>query len=186
MRLLACPKQGYQPTTNSERELVRFDVEYLISCLNLERKTNYEIIHEPDTQIRQSPQPDFIIECKVTKRKVAIEHARFFESQEARETLAYIVHRTSFYAGAWAIPHNERPRIAEWVGQRLVQFFDDKIAKGQFGGYPGYERILLARNRWSEISPSLFLESQPHFKPKNTTSCDHFYLIVQRQLLEVF
>ncbi len=179
MKLLDCPNQGIQATTDSEGELVRFDVDYLVECLRLVRSRLYSIVEQPDITDRSRPRPDYLLRDE-TGDLIAIEHARFFESEEKREREAVGVKKKGRYIGFSSSPAPKE------LGERLSEFFDDKLSKGQLSGYGDCERILLARNRWGAVSVERFLECEPHFKPLARENCDHFYLIVQYRLIEVF
>ncbi len=104
LRVLNCDEQPDQPFPQQEDynyrqeeyNLVEFDVKYLIRCLNMERSTSYEIVGKPDAENRQSPQPDFLIKDNKTGSLIAIEHARFFESEKAREKIANSVKKSPF------------------------------------------------------------------------------------------
>jgi hypothetical protein len=179
MKLINCPKQDIQPATDSEGELVRFDVNYLVEWLSLVKNRPYSIVQQPDVTERSRPRPDYLLKDK-RGNLVAVEHARFFQSQEKREHEAIEVKKEGRYIGPINFPTPEE------LGKRLSEFFDDKLSKGQFSGFGDCERILLARNRWAGISIERFLECEPHFKPLRRKGCDHFYLIVQGHLVEVF
>ena len=179
MKLLNCAKQGIQPVTDSEARLVKFDVNYLRECLSLVEDRRYSIVQQPDVTERSRPRPDYLLEDKKGNR-VAVEHARFFESQGKREHEAVEVKKGGKYIGPINFPTREE------LGERLSEFFDDKLSKEEFSGLGNCERILLARNRWGGISIERFLECEPYFKPLRRKDCDHFYLIVQGQLVEVF
>ena len=179
MKLISCPKQGIQPVTDSEGELVKFDINYLMECLSFVRNRSYSIVQQPDVTERSRPKPDYLLKDE-KGNLVAVEHARFFESQEGRECEAVVVKKLGTYAARISFP------TAEELGGRLSGFFDDKLSKGQFSGFGDCERILLARNRWGGISVGRLLECEPHFKPLRRKGCDHFYLIVQGHLVEVF
>ena len=179
MKVVNCEKQPDQPVMDSEDELVRFDVEYLLKCLGLMRDTQYLIIEQPDTSQRNSPQPDYLVK-DTQGNSVVIEHARFFESQDNRQKL---VHKLKHFNGLYG-PLNT-PTPAD-LGRRLTEFLDDKLDKGQFASFAHCERIMLARNRWSDASANTFINAEPYFSPQKHQDCDHFYLIVGRQLLEVF
>jgi hypothetical protein len=179
MKVLGCPKQAEQPSTDSEDNLVKFDIEYLVECLARLRKTAFEIVDRPDIGERNLPQPDYLIKDKQTGGFIAIEHARFFESQERRKSEATQVKESDLYCGLVHFPTTKE------LGKRLSEFFDEKINKRQFSGFTNCERILLARNRWLGIKINKFLEAEHYFKPQRRSDCDHFYLIVARQLLEV-
>lgn len=162
-----------------EEELVRFDVNYLMTCLTHVRKTAYSIVQQPDVRKRNTPQPDYLIEDR-HGNLIAIEHARFLESREKREREAVATKKKGIYAGFLNLPTPEE------LGKRLSEFVDDKLSKGQFTEFGNCERILLARNRWSGVSVGKFLRCESHFKPLRRKDCDHFYLIVNAQLIEVF
>jgi hypothetical protein len=179
MKLISCPKQGIQPATNSEEELVRFDVNYLTECLSLVRNRSYSIVQQPDVTERSRPKPDYLLKDK-KGNLVAVEHARFFQSQEKRECEAVEVKKEGKYIGPINFPTPEE------LGKRLSAFFDDKLSKRQFAGFGNCERTLLARNRWGGVSIERFLQCEPYFKPSRLEDCDHFYLIVEGQIIEVF
>jgi len=48
VKLVSYAKQGEQPRTNSEGELVEFDIDYLVTCLAELRNTSYSVIEQPD------------------------------------------------------------------------------------------------------------------------------------------
>lgn len=175
-----CLEQAEQPPANSEDDVVRSDIEYLIECLAELRNASFEIVDRPDIRERNLPQPDYLMRDKQTGDFIAIEHARFFESQEKRRNEATRVKQFGIYYGFINLPN------AEELGKRLSKFFDDKIGKGQFTKFANCERILLARNRWSGIRLDGFLKAGYYFNPQRKQDCNHFYLIVERQLLEVF
>jgi len=180
MKVIDCSEQVEQPLTDAEDDLVKFDIEYLVECLSRLRKTAFEIVDRPDVGERNLPQPDYLIKDKQMGGFVAIEHIRFFESQERRKSEASQVKQSGLYCGLVHFPTSEE------IGKRLSEFFDKKINKRQFKGFAKCERILLARNRWLGININKFLEAEHYFKPQRRSDCDHFYLIVARQLLEVF
>jgi hypothetical protein len=179
VKLVNCPEQGIQPATDSEAVLVRFDIDYLIKCLGFVRSTSYSIVEQPDVMERSRPQPDYLLKDE-QGNMVAIEHARFFESQESREHEAVAVKKEGGYMGFINFSSPQE------LGKRLSDFFDDKIDKGQFAEFGHCERILLARNRWDGISTEGFLKCEPHFKALRQKDCDYFYLIIQGHLVEVF
>ena len=78
VKVIDCPKQALQPNAESEDELVRFDVDYLIECFAKLRNTSFEIVEQPDIKERNLPQPDYLIRDKQTGDPIVIEHARFF------------------------------------------------------------------------------------------------------------
>jgi len=179
MKVLDCPEQTGQPSTDSEDELVRFDVEYLLKCLGLIRSTQYLIIMQPDTSQRNLPQPDYLVkdtQCNL----VVVEHARFFESQNARKKLAQ---KLRSFNVAYGLLNTPDPAD---LGKRLTEFFDNKLAKGQLASFTQCEKILLARNRWSDARVNTLLKAEPYFNPQCRQDCDHFFLIVSGQLLEIF
>jgi len=184
VKLLDCAEQGVQPTTNSEEELVRFDVDYLMSCLGSIRGTSYSVVGQPDVQDRGSPKPDYLIEDKKNGNLIAIEHARFFESQKSHKRFVSWAERL---IAAEQIPmrwiHFPNP---QQLGKRLSEFLDEKLSKGQLDQYSHCERILLARDRWPGAVIRILLSAEPYFKPQKRTACDHFYLIVESRLFEVF
>jgi len=179
MKVVNCEKQSNQPYVDSEDELVRFDVEYLLKCLGLIRDTQYLIIEQPDISQRNLPQPDYLVK-DTQGNSVVIEHARFFESQDNRQKL---VHKLKHFNVLYGPLNTPSPTD---LGRRLTEFFDDKLAKGQFASFTQHEKILLARNRWSDARVNAFLKAKPYFNPQRRQDCDHFYLIMARQLLEVF
>ncbi|MCJ7521439.1 MAG: hypothetical protein MUP21_04380 [Dehalococcoidia bacterium] len=184
MKVLDCAEQGLQPTTNTEDELVRFDVDYLMSYLGSIRGTSYSVVGQPDLQERESPQPDYLIEDRKNGNLIAIEHARLFESQESEK-------RFVFWAQALIAAEQIPMRWIRFpnpqqLGKRLSEFFDEKLSKGQLDKFGQCERILLARNMWSGAVIRLLLSAEPYFKPQKRTACDHFYLIVEGRLLEMF
>ena len=150
-----------------------------MECLSLVRSSPYSIVQRPDVTDRSEPRPDYLLRDEKGSL-VGVEHARFFQSQEKREHEAVEVKKTDGYVGYINFP------TPQDLGKRLSEFFDDKLRKGQFSGCGDCERILLARNRWGGISIERFLECEPHFKPLAREGCDHFYLIVQGCLVEVF
>lgn len=77
MKLIDCSGQDIQPATDSEEELVRFDVNYLVKCLGLTRNRTYSIVQRPDVTERSKPRPDYLLRDKAANL-VALEHARFF------------------------------------------------------------------------------------------------------------
>ena len=195
MRVLNCDKQPDQPFPRQEdydyrreeEELVQFDVDYLIKCLSIERNTFYKIIDRPDTKNRQSPQPDYLFENCTTGNLIAVEHAKFFESEEVRKQEANRVKQLDRQssAGAALISPICFPTPEE-LGKRLSDFAIEKLDKKQFKNFGHAERILLARNRWSGLSPRHFICAEPYFTLQESIDCDHFYLIVKRKLLEIF
>lgn len=179
MKVIGCPKQSLQPNSDSEDELVKFDVEYLVRCLSQMRNTQYSMVGRPDTLQRNLPQPDYLVKDR-EGNLVAIEHARFFESQEGRQRLAHKMRRFNVLIGLI------NPPTPEDLGRRLAEFFDDKLAKEQFAEFGHCEKILLARSRWSDARTGRFMKADHYFNPQRRKDCDHFYLIVSQQLLEVF
>lgn len=190
MRILKCDKQPNQPFPEQEEEdyrkeeeeLVKFDIDYLVKCLGEERNTSYRIIDRPDTKSRQSPQPDYLIENCGTGELITVEHARFFESEEAREKTANLVKKSK----SGIVISGINVPTAEQLGERLSEFVSEKLSKGQFKNFSHTERILLARNRWGEVRIDRFIQAEPYFKVREPIECEHFYLIVGRSLLEVF
>jgi len=187
MRVLKCDKQPDQPFAYKEEDLVKFDVNYLITCLGKERNTSYKIKQRPDIENRQSPRPDYLVEEYTTGNLIALEHARFFEKEEVRKheaTLIRNLDRQSSAGTAVALPIRF-PTPCE-LGRRLSSFISEKLDKGQFKNFSHAERILLARNRWSGVCVHKFIEAESYFKLPESVDCDHFYLIVSGKLLEVF
>jgi len=189
MRVLNCDRQPNQPFPQEENDyrkeeeaLVKFDVEYLIKCLSMERDTSYGIIQRPDFENRQSPQPDYLVEETATGDLITIEHARFFESEETREKTANLVKKSA----AGIVIQTINFPTPEELGNRLSGFVSEKLSKGQFKEFRHTERILLARNRWGGVGIHRFIEADPYFRLPKPVDCDHFYLIVSGQLLEVF
>lgn len=180
IKVIDCSEQAEQPKTNSEDDLVKFDVEFLIDNLAKLGQTSFKILESPDKENRNSPQPDFLVRDNNNNKLIAIEHARFFESQNARKNEATHVQKHGFYAGLINFPN------AEELGNRLAAFFDEKMSKEQFAKFADSEKILAARNRWSGVKIERFIEAEDWFKPRRRQDCDHFYLIVNKQLLEVF
>ena len=180
MKLLDCPEQGDQPVSDSEDELVEFDVKYLLDCLGKLRGTSYRVVRQPDVEERHLPQPDYLAEESKTGALLAIEHARFFESQEARQAEALKVKR---FGGLMKFLKTPSPKQ---LGERLSEFFVDKVAKGQLANFNHCERILLARNRWSDARSNHFLQAEPYFELRKPVTCDHFYIIVSKRLIQVF
>ncbi|MCJ7655810.1 MAG: hypothetical protein MUO97_11045 [Dehalococcoidia bacterium] len=179
MKVVDCEEQSDQPVMDSEDELVRFDVEYLLKCLGLMRDTQYLIIGQPDTSQRNLPQPDYIVKdthCNL----VVIEYARFFESQGNRQKL---VQKLKYFNALRGLLNAPGPAD---LGRRLTEFFDAKLAKGQFASFANCEKILLAKNRWSDAHNNTFIAAERYFNPQRSQDCDHFYLIVRKKLLEVF
>ena len=166
--------------SNSEDELVKFDMKYLLDCLAVHRHTSYKIERRPDMEDRQSPQPDYLVKDTKTGALIAIEHARFFESQETREKEARVVKRSGGLIKWLNIPFPQQ------LGEHLSGFFDQKMAKGQLVNFNNAERILLARNRWSGLRSAHFVKAESYFKPSEPEKCDHFYIIVSKQLVEIF
>jgi hypothetical protein len=192
VRELDCDRQPAQPILEcspreGEEALVRLDVDYLVKCLAKDRNTCYRVIDRPDVKNRQSPQPDYLVEDCATGRLVAVEHARFFESEEKRKHVANLVKEqdSKSDAGAAIILSISFPTPQE-LGKRLSDFVSKKVSKGQFSSFRHAERILLARNRWSGVRIHRFLAAEHYFKLPEPMGCDHFYLIVDRKLLEVF
>ena len=111
--------------SNSEDELVAFDMIYLLDCLAVHRHTSYNIERRPDVEDRESPQPDYLVKETKTGALLAIEHARFFESQGTREKEARVVKRS----GGLIKPVNSSS--PQQLGERLSEFFDQKMAKDQ-------------------------------------------------------
>ncbi len=188
MRVLNCDMQPNQPFPQEEddyrreeEELVKFDVDYLMKCLSMDRNTSYRIKCRPDFENRQSPQPDYLIEETATGDLITIEHARFFESEKAREETANLVRESA--AGIVIQPINF-PEPAE-LGKRLSEFVSEKLSKGQFKDFGHTERMLLARNRYSGVHIHRFLDAEPYFRLPEPAGCDHFYIIVERRLLEI-
>lgn len=85
IRVLDCYEQDEQPMSNSEDELVQCDLKYLLDYLSVHRHTSYRIEIRPDVEDRQSTQPDYLVKETKTGALIAIEHARFFESQETKK-----------------------------------------------------------------------------------------------------
>lgn len=166
--------------SSSVDELVEFDVKYLLDCLALHRHTSYNLEGRPDVEDRHSPQPDYLATETKTGDLLAIEHARFFESQETREKEARVVKRSGGLIKWLKIPSPQQ------LGERLSEFFNQKMAKGQLVNFNNAERILLARNRWSGLRSANFLKAEPYFKHKEPVKCDHFYIIASKQLVEIF
>jgi len=194
MRVLNCDSQASQLSLQEEDDyrkgeeaLVKFDVDYLIKCLSMERNTSYRIIQRPDIENRQSPQPDYLIEDCKTGNLIAIERAKFLESEKAWKCVASLVKKLDSQpdtgAGLILPIHSPTP---EELGKILSDFVLEKLNKGQFKDYSHTERILLARNRWSDARIHRFIEAEPYFKLPEPADCDHFYLIVDRRLLEIF
>lgn len=179
MEIVNCPMQPDQPDAESEDELVRFDVDYLAKCLAKLRNTSFEIVERPDIKECNLPQPDYLVKDTAGKL-AAIEHARFFESQQVRQSLAHRMRRFNILIA----PIN--PPTPEHLGKRLTEFFDGKLAKEQFAEFVHCEKILLARNRWSDARLDTFMQAGNYFRPRRRQDCDHFYLILSRQILEVF
>jgi len=179
MKVLDCSEQGEQPMSSSVDELVEFDVKYLLDCLALHRHTSYNLEGRPDVEDRHSPQPDYLAKETKTGALLAIEHARFFESQETREKETRVVKRSGGLIKGLNFPSPQQ------LGERLSEFFNQKMAKGQLVNFNNAERILLARNRWSGLRSANFLKAEPYFKPSEPAKCDHFYIIVWNQLVEV-
>lgn len=175
-----CSEQGEQPMSSSVDELVEFDVKYLLDCLALHRHTSYNLEGRPDVDDRHSPQPDYLAKETKTGALLAIEHAEFFESQETREKEARVVKRSGSLIKWLKIPSPQQ------LGERLSEFFNQKLAKRQLANFNNAERILLARNRWSGVRIRRFFEAEPYFKPSEPVKCDHFYIIVSKQLVEIF
>jgi len=189
LRIINCGEQVNQPTPKedgdyrkAEDELVKFDVDYLIRCLSLYRNTSYRIRGRPDFENRQSPQPDYLVEEIATGNILTVEYARFFESEETREKTAHLVKKSS--SGVVIQPINFP--IPQHLAQRLSEFVSEKLSKGQFKDFSHTERMLLARNRWGGVRIHRFLEAEPYFKLPEVAACDHFYIIVERRLLEIF
>ena len=84
IKVIDCTKQALQPNADSEDELVRFDVDYIIECLAKLRNTSFEVVGQPDRKERNLPQPDYLIRDKQTGDSIVIEYARFFEGEEKR------------------------------------------------------------------------------------------------------
>ena len=180
MKLINCSEQDNQPMADSEEELVEFDVNYLIKCFNQVRNVCYSIVERPDVRERNMHRPDYLIKDNQTGELVAVEYARFFESQDKREHVAVAVKKGGGHAAYINFPNDVE------LGKRLSEFFDDKLSKSQFAGFSDCERILLVRNRWGGIGIKRFLAAEPYFKPLRRGDCDHFYIIAARQLIEVF
>ncbi len=188
LRVLNCRKQPNQPFNQEEDDyrkrednLVEFDVNYLIRCLNIDRNTSHEIVSRPDAKNRKSPQPDYLVRENKTGKLIAIERARFFESEEAEKSLANLVEKSSGIISRWI----EFP-IPEKLGQRLSEFFSEKMGKGQFKDYGNCERILLVHNYWGGVTIRGLIDAETHFNFPEPIKCDHFYLIVEQRLLEIF
>ena len=180
MRLLDCPELGDQPPSDSENGLVEFDVKYLLNCLATDRCTSYCLMKRPDVEDRHSPQPDYLAKETGTGASLVIEHARFFESREIREAEALKVRRNGILVRMLNIPSPQQ------LGERLSEFVDHKLGKGQFANFKHAERILLARNRWSGVRIDRFLKAEPYFELGQPADCDHFYIIVSKRLIQVF
>jgi len=180
VKLVDCPKQGNQPWADTEDELVEFDVKYLLDCLGKLRGTSYHVVRRPDVEERHLPQPDYVAQESETGALLAIEHARFFESQDARKAEARVVKRYGGLLKWLAMPSPKQ------LGKRLTEFFHEKLAKGQLADFGHCERILLARNRWSGVSIGHFLKAEPYFNLSQLIDCDHFYMIADKRLVEVF
>jgi hypothetical protein len=194
MRVLNCNKQSNQPSPkqdddyrNEEEELVRFDVEYFVTCLSKDRKTDYEIICKQDDKNRQSPQPDYLIKNNKTGSLMAIEYARLFQSEKTRKREATLVKKLNGKSSTGVgVILQIQPPTPEELGRRLSEFVLEQLSKGQFRDCSQTERILLVRNRWSGAGIDRFLEAEPYFKLPKPVDCDHFFLIVSSRLLEVF
>ena len=180
MKLVDCPEQGNQPWADTEDELVEFDVKYLLDCLGKLRGTSYHVVRRPDVEERHLPQPDYVAQESETGALLAIEHARFFESQDTRKAEARIVKRSGILV-RWL----NKPSPKQ-LGERLTEFFHEKVAKGQLADFGHCERILLARNRWSDAGINRFLEVEPYFEHNDQATCDHFYIVVSKRLIQVF
>ena len=194
MRLLSCNEQPDQPVSlldNDYREeedsLVRFDIDYFVCCIDEDRKRQYKVIKRPDLEDRQNPRPDYLIEDSIIGHLIAVEYARFFESEEDRESEATKIKRLDKLssAGSALICVLKTPTPKE-LGERISQFILGKLSKRQFQNYGHCERILLARNRWAGVRVESFFKSEPYLKLPKDLECDHFYIIVSRKLLEVF
>ena len=195
MRISDCEEQPNQPFRGEgesdyrkgEDILVEFDVKYRIKCLGVDRNTSYKIKDKPDVKERQSSQPDYLVEDCSTGKLISIEYARFFESEEVRKREATLVKKLDRqYNSGVAVVFPIRFPSSEKLGKRLSEFICDKLTKGQFEDFSHTERILLARNRWGGVRIHRFIEAEPYFKLQKLVKCDHFYLIVDRKLLEVF
>ncbi|MCK4361883.1 MAG: hypothetical protein KAW13_01215 [Dehalococcoidia bacterium] len=180
MKVLDCSEQGKQPMSSSVDELVEFDVKYLLDCLALHRHTSYDLEGRPDVEDRHSPQPDYLAKETKTGALLAIEHAEFFESQETRGKEARVVKRSGGLIKGLNFPSPQQ------LGERLSEFADQKLAKGQLANFNNAKRILLARNRWSGLRSANFFKAEPYFKHSEPAKCDHFYIIVSKQLVEIF
>lgn len=180
MKVIDYPIQAKQPKADNEDELVKFDIEYFVECLAKMRNSTFEIVDRPDTKNRNSPQPDYLIRNKNTGDLVAIEHARFFESEKTRKKEASRVKKDGIYYGLINFPTPEE------LGKRLFEFFNEKADKGQFSSFKDCERIIIARSRWSGLRIKHFLKANHYFNYQACNYCDHFYLIVEHQLLEIF
>ncbi len=178
MRVLNCEKQPEQPSSEDETELVRFDVDYLLRCLGAERKKSYIIIECPDIQDRETAQPDYLVKDCKSDDLISIEHSRFFESQESKKNEATQVKRNG-----WIVSEIKCPTSQE-LGDRLSEFVHEKLKKSQFKNYRHTERILLARNRWAGVRLQHFIRANPT-SPSNL-DIDHFYLIIEHRLVEIF
>lgn len=166
--------------SSSVDELVEFDVKYLLDCLALHRHTSYDLEGRPDVEDRHSPQPDYLAKETKTGALLAIEHAEFFESQETRGKEASVVKRSGGLIKWLNFPSPQQ------LGERLSEFADQKLAKGQLANFNNAERILLARNRWSGLRSANFFKAEPYFKHSEPAKCDHFYIIASKQLVEIF
>ena len=195
MRILDCAEQPNQPLlegdeSNYRKEedfLVEFDVKYLIECLGIDRNTSYRIKERPDVKKRQSPQPDYLVEDCSTGHLITIEHARFFKNEDVRKHEATLVKKLDRqYNSGIGIASLISFPTSEELGKRLSEFISDKLNKGQFENFSHTERILLARNRWSGVRIRRFIKAEPFLKIQEPVKCDHFYLIVNKRLLEVF
>lgn len=195
MRIIDCAEQPNQPLLGredsdyrkNEDTLVEFDVKYLIKCLGIDRNTSYKIKEKPDVKERQSPQPDYLAEDCSTGKLISIEHARFFESEEVRKEEATLVKKLDRqYNSGVAVVFPIRFPSAEELGKRLSEFICGKLTKGQFEDFSHTERILLARNRWGGVRIHRFVKAEPYLKLQKPVKCEHFYLIVDGKLLEIF
>ncbi len=176
-------------STNVNQELLNGEyVKYFIKCLEHERQTRYDFVSRPDLNNRQSAQPDYLFSERDTGKLIAIEYTRIYKSEESTKNRAFFVDECD-KRNIGPVVVGINPPTSNELGERLTEFFIEKLSKGQFNSFTHAERILLCRNIWSDARLHHFSNAHPFIKCQELKSfCDHIYVIlhIHRDMLEIF
>lgn len=181
--------KGIELDTNVSQESLNDEyVKYFIKCLEHERQTGYDLVSRPDRNNRQSAQPDYLFREPATEKLIALEYTRIYKSEESTKNRAFFIDECD-KRNIIPVVVGTNPPTSKELGERLTEFFIEKLSKGQFNSFAHAERILLCRNMWTDARIKHFSAAQPFIKLDTLKNlCDHIYVVehVDLDIIEIF